>query len=195
MKKVYKKIVVSILLIASCLSIFTYIKYNNSYDKKIIYLNSQDLDGEGITNTVGLNYEVQKKTSKNDLLDFSKERYEEIKDNPLYKDKSISFIFKDKYSRAPNLGTVTYSYNDSDKRKIKDNLFEVDWNERPTSREFDIVTVMNSFYNEHKDDKSYTKEQLYKDVSLKLNENIVTVMDAGTNVSKWEWQNLIDGIK
>lgn len=72
------------------------------------------------------------------------------------------------------------------------NLIEIDWSKRPSARQFDIASVLNNVYNENKDNSEYTTEQLYKDVSLKLNENIITVMEAGTKVSAWEWGNLIN---
>lgn len=192
MKIILKRIFIILLIISLCLSSFVYIKYNNSNESNIIHLNNQDITIDTENDTIAINYEVQKKRKINDLLEFAKERYEIIKDNPLYENKSISFQFKDKYSRIVNLGSVIYKYTGNNEREMINNLIEIDWSKRPSAREFDIANVLNDVYNENKDNSEYTREQLYKDVSLKLNENIITVMDAGTKVSAWEWGNLIN---
>lgn len=192
MKVILKRIFIILLIISLCLSSFVYIKYSNSNESNIIHLNNQDITIDTENDTVAINYEIQRKTSVNNLLEFAKERYETIKDSPLYENKNISFQFKDKYSRIVNLGSVIYKYTDNNEREMINNLIEVDWSQRPSSRQFDIANVLNDVYSENKDNSEYTREQLYKDVSLKLNENIITVMDAGTKVSAWEWGNLIN---
>lgn len=193
MKWTLKRTPILLLVIIIFLSSMVYINKAKNNEENIVYLNNEDISINKENDTVAINYEVQEKTSVKRLLEFVSERYESIKNNPLYENKNISFQFKDKYSRVSNLGAVTYKYSDTtNDREMINSLFKVDWSKRPNAEQFKIANVLNDVYNENKSNSDYTREQLYKDVSLKLNKNIVDVMDAGTKVSNWEWENLMN---
>lgn len=193
MKWTLKRTPILLLVIILFLSSMVYINKAKNNEENIVYLNNEDISMNKENDTVAINYEVQEKTSVKTLLEFVYERYESIKNNPLYENKNISFQFKDKYSRVSNLGAVTYKYSTTtNDREMINSLFKVDWSKRPNAEQFEIANVLNDVYNENKSNSDYTREQLYKDVSLKLNKNIVDVMDAGTKVSNWEWENLMN---
>lgn len=193
MKRTLKRKPMLLLVIILFLSSMVYINKAKNNEEDIVYLNKEDISINKENDTVAINYEVQKKTSVNTLLEFVAEHYDSIKNNPLYENKNISFQFKDKYSRVFNLGTVIYKYSDTtNDREMINSLFEVDWSKRPNAEQFKIANILNDVYNENKSNLNYTRKQLYKDVSLKLNKNIIDVMDAGTKVSNWEWENLMN---